>query len=45
MIELITAQQVQQQAPSPYGVYNIVCNGELLTYQPYVRGGLHKLLG
>ena len=37
-------QQVQQRAPSPYGVYNTVYTGELLTYQPYVPGGLLKLL-
>ena len=44
VVELTAAQQVQQQAPSPYGIYNIVYNGVLLTYQPYVPGGLTKLL-
>jgi hypothetical protein len=39
VVELATAQQAQALAPSPYGVYNVVYNGELLTYQPYVAGG------
>ena len=44
MVELTTARQAQELAPSPYGVYNVVYDGELLTYQPYVRGGILKLL-
>jgi ribosomal protein S18 acetylase RimI-like enzyme len=44
VVELTAAEQVQELAPSPYGVYNVVYNGELLTYQPYVPGGIVKLL-
>lgn len=43
-VELTTAEQVQALAPSPYGVYNVVYDGELLTYQPYGPGGILKLL-
>lgn len=38
-VELTTARQAQELAPSPYGVFNVVYDGELLTYQPYVSGG------
>ena len=44
VVELTTAQQVQAEAPSPYGVYDVVYGGELLTYQPFVPGGVGKLL-
>jgi GNAT superfamily N-acetyltransferase len=44
VVELASAQEVQERAPSPYGVYNVVYDGELLTYQPYVPGGILKRL-
>jgi ribosomal protein S18 acetylase RimI-like enzyme len=44
VVELTSAQEVQERAPSPYGVYSVVYEGELLTYQPYVPGGILKLL-
>ncbi len=31
-IKLATSQEVQDLSPSPYGVFNIVCNDTLLTY-------------
>ena len=44
VVELASAQEVHERAPSPYGVYNLVYDGDLLTYQPYVPGGILKLL-
>jgi hypothetical protein len=32
VVELATAQEARQLSPSPYGVFNIVYNGELMTY-------------
>ncbi len=32
VVELTSAVQVQQSAPSAYGVFGIVHNGELLSY-------------
>lgn len=39
VVELTTARQAQELAPSPYGVYSVLYGGELLTYQQYVSGG------
>lgn len=33
-----------QVAPSPYGVFNVILNGELLTYQPHGKRGFARLL-
>ncbi len=32
VIELTSGREVQDSAPSPYGVFSIVYNGELVTY-------------
>jgi ribosomal protein S18 acetylase RimI-like enzyme len=32
VVELTTAEEARRLSPSPYGVFGIVCNGELLTY-------------
>jgi hypothetical protein len=44
VVELTTAQQAQELAPSAYGIYNVVYDGELLTCQPHASGGILKLL-
>lgn len=33
-----------QNAPSPYGVFNVLLNGEVLTYHPMTKRELNKLL-
>lgn len=43
-IELHSAREIQDHAPSAYGVFNIVYNGELLTYHPIGGKDLLKLL-
>jgi GNAT superfamily N-acetyltransferase len=32
VVELGSTEEVQEAAPSAYGVFNVVCNGELVTY-------------
>jgi ribosomal protein S18 acetylase RimI-like enzyme len=44
VIDLTSAQQVQVTAPSAYGVFNVVYDGKLVTYEPYHRGGILSLL-
>jgi L-amino acid N-acyltransferase YncA len=45
VIELQSARETQDHAPSAYGVFNVVYNGELLTYHPISGKDLLKLLG
>ena len=33
-----------QVAPSPYGVFNVILDGEFLTYQPHGKKGFARLL-
>ena len=32
VVELVTAKEARRLSPSPYVVFNIVYNGELMTY-------------
>lgn len=41
---LTSAKEVQQQAPSPYGVFSIVHNGQLLSYHYLLKKDLLPLL-
>jgi len=43
-VELTTCQEVQELAPSAYGVFNVVKDGELLSYRYINEEGLRKLL-
>lgn len=43
-IELKTAQEVQEQSPSAYGVFGTVLDGQLLAYQYLLQKGFEKLL-
>lgn len=43
-IELTSSQAVQDNAPSPYGIFNLVYNGRLLTHYVYGQKHLLKLL-
>jgi GNAT superfamily N-acetyltransferase len=44
VVELHSPSEVQDRAPSAYGVFNVVYNGELLTYHPIGGKDLLKLL-
>jgi ribosomal protein S18 acetylase RimI-like enzyme len=44
VIELKNCQEVQESAPSPYGVFNIVTNGKLVTYHWVSEKAFRKLL-
>ena len=43
-IELTTARQVHNTAPSAYGVFNVIYNGELLSYHPLSKNQWIKRL-
>jgi GNAT superfamily N-acetyltransferase len=43
-IELKTAQEVQEQSPSAYGVFGTVLDGQLLAYQYLLQKDFEKLL-
>jgi len=49
VVELGSAREVQEAAPSPYGVFNVVCNGDLVSYHwlgdKQLRGRLQKYVG
>lgn len=42
-IELTSCQDVRDRAPSPYGVFNIVYNGQLLAYHYLLPKDLNKI--
>ncbi len=44
VIELKSRQEVQESAPSPYGVFNVVYNGRLVTYHWVSEKAFRKLL-
>ncbi len=44
VIQLKSAQEVQQLAPSPYGIYAVLWNGELVTYHSLPKTELIQLL-
>jgi len=44
VVELATAQQAQDFAPSAYGVFGVVYDGKLLTYLPAGRKGILERL-
>lgn len=44
VVELKTCKDVQQNSPSAYGVFNVVYNGELLSYHYLTRKELQKRL-
>jgi ribosomal protein S18 acetylase RimI-like enzyme len=44
VIELKNCQEVQESAPSPYGVFNVVYNGKLMTYHWISEKAFRKLL-
>ncbi|HSF82591.1 MAG TPA: GNAT family N-acetyltransferase [Anaerolineales bacterium] len=44
VVELKSAQEVQESAPCPYGVFAIAYNGQLLSYYYLDRDGLEKRL-
>jgi L-amino acid N-acyltransferase YncA len=43
-VELKTAQEVQEQSPSAYGVFGTVLDGKLLAYQYLLKKDFEKLL-
>ncbi len=43
-VELKTAQEVQEQSPSAYGVFGTVLDGQLLAYQYLLQKDFEKLL-
>lgn len=43
-VELKTARAVQQQSPSAHGIFGLVLDGQLLTYQPVSRKNFDTLL-
>jgi L-amino acid N-acyltransferase YncA len=43
-VEFKSAQEVQEQSPSPYGVFGTVLDGQLLAYQYLLRKDFEKLL-
>lgn len=45
VVDLESSQQAQDLAPSPYGVFNIVYDGKLLSYYYLLEKDLLKLLG
>lgn len=44
VVELKTAREVQEQSPSAYGVFGIVLDGKLLSYQYLLEKDFDKLL-
>ncbi|PAD69739.1 hypothetical protein CHH83_06855 [Bacillus sp. 7586-K] len=44
MIELDSYQKLQQQSPTPFGVFTVIYNGEILTYHPETKNNFLKLL-
>jgi hypothetical protein len=44
VVELKTAREVQEVSPSPYGVFNVVYDGRLLSYHYLTKKGLNKAL-
>ena len=44
VVELKTAQEVQEQSPSAYGVFGTVLDGQLLAYQYLLQKDFDKLL-
>jgi GNAT superfamily N-acetyltransferase len=44
VVELRNSRDVQSKAPSAYGVFNVVYNGELLSYRYLIRTELLQLL-
>ncbi len=44
MIELDSYQKLQQQSPTPFGVFTVIYNGEILTYHPESKNNFLKLL-
>ncbi len=45
VVELHSAQEVQDLSPSPYGVFGVVLDGQLLTYHYLLPKDFEKLLG
>ena len=45
VVELKSAFDVQELAPSPYGTFSIVYNGKLLSYHYLLPKDLEKLIG
>jgi hypothetical protein len=43
-IEFTTAQQLQTESPTPYGVFGILHDGRLLSYHYQLQKDLRKLL-
>lgn len=44
LVELKSCQEAQELSPSAYGVFNIVCNGELVSYHYQLKKDLPGLL-
>jgi hypothetical protein len=44
VIELKNCQEVQESAPSPYGVFNLVYDGKLVAYHWISEKAFRKLL-
>jgi hypothetical protein len=44
VVELETAKEVREVSPSPYGVFNVVYDGRLLSYHYLTNKGLIKVL-
>jgi hypothetical protein len=42
-VELKTAREVQEKAPSPYGIFNIVHDGKLISYHYLLKKDLDKV--
>jgi hypothetical protein len=42
-VELRTAREVREEAPSPYGIFNIVHNGKLISYHYLLKKDLDKV--
>ncbi len=43
--ELTGPDEIREKAPSPYGIFNVVYNGRLLSYYYLLKADLVKLLG
>lgn len=44
VVELTTAQEVQEQAPCPYGIFSVVYDGRLFSYTYLIRADFEKRL-
>jgi hypothetical protein len=44
IVELRSAQEVRELSPSPYGVFNVVLDGRMLSYHYLAKKGLAKVL-